>query len=435
MHAISFPIGRFGRVTIDRIKITLFAAFVFIYVAPYVPVLADNFTIAVVVFALLIGCYSAMQKSWMDLLICVSVAATFFIKKLIVGEQAGVDDSTFVLRTAAVLAFVLLNITLLIGPWAHFTVSIQKIYQHRRHIGVTAFLLATLHASLVINIYYDYSFKDAFATTFIFFGFTGFFILGWLALTSWDWVQKHVAMRSWKILHTFTLALWLGWLGYMLRTSVDFVTWHGVVLGIFVVAWLAFAPWSVPQKILRKVNGWKQLHVLVYIAYASITIHAWTGYIQFIESQISRVLFWAMVVAVVSSHAVGWILMLVQYMKSKRSTETITIDGKLYFKTARTESFTDGKGQRFDNAGNSVAVFKNGGTFFAMSARCPHQGGPIDQGKIEDGYVVCPWHRFQFSVLDGKGPAAFGDCIEYYPVVIHNDVVYVCVESTGACKK
>lgn len=42
------------------------------------------------------------------------------------------------------------------------------------------------------------------------------------------------------------------------------------------------------------------------------------------------------------------------------------------------------------------------GTLHAMLDQCPHQGNPISGGWVEDGHVVCPFHRFQFDPATGR---------------------------------
>ena len=37
------------------------------------------------------------------------------------------------------------------------------------------------------------------------------------------------------------------------------------------------------------------------------------------------------------------------------------------------------------------------------SAVCPHMGGPLDQGRVENGEVVCPWHRYRYDLTTGEG--------------------------------
>jgi nitrite reductase/ring-hydroxylating ferredoxin subunit/uncharacterized protein YndB with AHSA1/START domain len=38
----------------------------------------------------------------------------------------------------------------------------------------------------------------------------------------------------------------------------------------------------------------------------------------------------------------------------------------------------------------------------AHPTRCPHRGGPLEQARIIDGHVVCPWHGYRFSLEDGR---------------------------------
>lgn len=54
-------------------------------------------------------------------------------------------------------------------------------------------------------------------------------------------------------------------------------------------------------------------------------------------------------------------------------------------------------------AGEKVlALFNVGGTFYALDGVCPHQGGPLGQGMVEDCVVTCPWHGWQFDVRSGQ---------------------------------
>lgn len=50
-----------------------------------------------------------------------------------------------------------------------------------------------------------------------------------------------------------------------------------------------------------------------------------------------------------------------------------------------------------------VALFNVAGTIFAMDGVCPHQGGPLGKGSVDDnGCVTCPWHGWQFDIRTGK---------------------------------
>ncbi len=41
------------------------------------------------------------------------------------------------------------------------------------------------------------------------------------------------------------------------------------------------------------------------------------------------------------------------------------------------------------------------GRLHALADRCPHQGRALSGGWVEDGHVVCPWHRMHFDVATG----------------------------------
>ena len=41
------------------------------------------------------------------------------------------------------------------------------------------------------------------------------------------------------------------------------------------------------------------------------------------------------------------------------------------------------------------------GKFSALDNRCPHQGGPLGEGSIENGLLRCPWHGWEFDIRTG----------------------------------
>lgn len=52
--------------------------------------------------------------------------------------------------------------------------------------------------------------------------------------------------------------------------------------------------------------------------------------------------------------------------------------------------------------GTPVAVFNVGGRYYAMEDRCPHDGGVLSGGAVEDDVVICPRHGASFCVRTGK---------------------------------
>src|SRR5256884_6525060 len=75
--------------------------------------------------------------------------------------------------------------------------------------------------------------------------------------------------------------------------------------------------------------------------------------------------------------------------------------------------------------GRSVAVTRCGGKVGALENRCPHQGGPLGEGSIENGWLRCPWHGYDYDPLTGRPPAGFSDGVTAYPVEERDGAVYV----------
>jgi nitrite reductase/ring-hydroxylating ferredoxin subunit/uncharacterized membrane protein len=61
------------------------------------------------------------------------------------------------------------------------------------------------------------------------------------------------------------------------------------------------------------------------------------------------------------------------------------------------------------SAGVEIVLIRERGALYALLERCAHQGGPLHEGRIEDGCVVCPWHSSRYRLSDGvalSGPTA-----------------------------
>ncbi|VXB99490.1 Nitrite reductase (NADH) small subunit [Arthrobacter sp. 9AX] len=61
-----------------------------------------------------------------------------------------------------------------------------------------------------------------------------------------------------------------------------------------------------------------------------------------------------------------------------------------------------GEGRAFAVDGGQVAVFRlRDGSLRALPAVCPHRGGPLADGTIDLGVVVCPLHQHAFDLATG----------------------------------
>jgi pyruvate oxidase len=68
------------------------------------------------------------------------------------------------------------------------------------------------------------------------------------------------------------------------------------------------------------------------------------------------------------------------------------------------------------------------GEYAALLNKCPHQGGPLGEGSIENGMLRCPWHGWDYHPTTGSPPDGYGDCVPRFPLEIRDDGIYVGVE-------
>jgi nitrite reductase/ring-hydroxylating ferredoxin subunit/uncharacterized membrane protein len=80
--------------------------------------------------------------------------------------------------------------------------------------------------------------------------------------------------------------------------------------------------------------------------------------------------------------------------------------------------------KRFVAGEAPVVVLRHRGAVRALDARCPHRGGPMDEGAVDDECITCPWHGSQFRIDDGglvRGPSTV-DLPAYECEVVGPDV-------------
>ena len=110
--------------------------------------------------------------------------------------------------------------------------------------------------------------------------------------------------------------------------------------------------------------------------------------------------------------------------------------------------------------GLSIGVFNVEGTFYALRNVCPHQAGPLCQGRVkgtmmpsaphsyeyglEGRILACPWHRWEFDITTGRSffnphrvrvktyevtvePEEEDPTVETYPVTVERGLVVLHV--------
>ena len=93
---------------------------------------------------------------------------------------------------------------------------------------------------------------------------------------------------------------------------------------------------------------------------------------------------------------------------------------------ARASEIPVGQGTFVEHDGLAVAVFNaGGGRFYATGPICPHEDGPLSEGWVEAGAVVCPWHGFDFDLDTGVCRVDPDLSVPVYTVRVRADQVEV----------
>jgi nitrite reductase (NADH) small subunit len=68
---------------------------------------------------------------------------------------------------------------------------------------------------------------------------------------------------------------------------------------------------------------------------------------------------------------------------------------------SQSELPAEGEVREFLAGSRTFCVANVEGTIAVLDGVCPHEGGPLGEGMIEGGRVVCPWHAYAFDVRTG----------------------------------
>ena len=92
--------------------------------------------------------------------------------------------------------------------------------------------------------------------------------------------------------------------------------------------------------------------------------------------------------------------------------------------TTASELPAENHAKEFPCNGRMVCVANVNGTVTAMENVCLHRGGPLGQGSVEGGKIVCPWHGWQWDPKTGQAVHSTNAKVAVYPIKVENgDVV------------
>jgi nitrite reductase/ring-hydroxylating ferredoxin subunit len=80
-------------------------------------------------------------------------------------------------------------------------------------------------------------------------------------------------------------------------------------------------------------------------------------------------------------------------------------------------------------AGKKICLLVHKENLFACAAKCPHAGGTMADGHVDAlGNIVCPLHRYKFSLQNGRNVSGEGYFLKTYPVEIREEGVFIGIE-------
>ena len=93
----------------------------------------------------------------------------------------------------------------------------------------------------------------------------------------------------------------------------------------------------------------------------------------------------------------------------------------------RVEDVPLNEGKTVTVAGRAIALFHTDTGFKAIAATCPHRGGPLADGLVGGGVVICPLHGWRIDLSCGEVVAGGQGSVPVYPVVERDGWLYLDV--------
>ena len=86
-----------------------------------------------------------------------------------------------------------------------------------------------------------------------------------------------------------------------------------------------------------------------------------------------------------------------------------------------------GAGTFVEQGGFKLAVFRltDPDRVMVIDDECPHAGGSLASGEIDDNIVTCPWHQWAFDLRTGRSTHSGQARVRCYPAEIRDGVVWV----------
>jgi nitrite reductase (NADH) small subunit len=98
-----------------------------------------------------------------------------------------------------------------------------------------------------------------------------------------------------------------------------------------------------------------------------------------------------------------------------------------YIAVGRADALPVGQMREYEVDGIDIVVANVDGELHALVNRCPHQGGPLGRGRLdEEGVIWCPWHLWQFDARTGRSRFPEGYTrVTSFPVKVEDGQILV----------
>lgn len=82
------------------------------------------------------------------------------------------------------------------------------------------------------------------------------------------------------------------------------------------------------------------------------------------------------------------------------------------------------RGLQVEVGEKKIVLVRDGEEVRAYQGECPHAGAPLADGAVCNGHLICPWHKAQFAVHDGRlcEPPALNALTRYATQVIDDQI-------------
>ena len=76
--------------------------------------------------------------------------------------------------------------------------------------------------------------------------------------------------------------------------------------------------------------------------------------------------------------------------------------------------------------GKKICITRFKDQWFGFAYKCPHASGIMAEGYVDAvGNVVCPVHRYKFSLQNGRNTSGEGYYLKTYPVEVRDESIWV----------